>query len=108
MDDESVTTRVDLHEVMAGADMDGSVSADAMRWSPSLARSAGVGGVGGRTWADGRSGVDCSTGVGAALRPYLRRLAVRAVAPFAEVAVDVRDELRGLRRPRRRNVLARS
>jgi hypothetical protein len=81
---------------IAGATPDWTVSADAMRWSP-------------RAGDQDFPGVDCGTGFGEALRPHLRRLAARAAAPFAEVAADMLDELRGLRRPGalRRGFLAR-
>jgi hypothetical protein len=84
------STSAVMDDVIAGAAIDVTVSADAMRWSPSLARSAE------------RGGLDCGTGVGAALRPYLRRLAARAASPFVEVAVDLLDEVRGLHGPRLR------
>jgi hypothetical protein len=79
---------VRMDEAIDGAGADWSVSSDAMRWSPE------------RT-DDDFAGVDCGTGVAEALRPYARRLAARAAAPFAEVAADMLDELRGLRRPLR-------
>jgi hypothetical protein len=77
-----------MGETIEGAAPDWTVSSDAMRWSPLPAG------------AD-YPGVDCGTGIAEAVRPHVRRLAARAVAPFAEVAVDMLDELRGLRRPRR-------
>jgi hypothetical protein len=80
---------VPMAEAIDGAGTDWTVSSDAMRWSPRQASS------------DRFPGVDCGTGVGEALGPYVRRLAGRAVAPFAEVAADMLDELRGLQRPRR-------
>lgn len=75
-----------IDEVIAGSAPDVTVSADAMRWSPPLAGPAG---------GEGVEGVDCSTGLAAELRPWL----VRAMRPFAEVAVDMLDELRGLHGP---------
>jgi hypothetical protein len=80
---------VRMDEAIDGAGADWTVSSDAMRWSPE------------RTAGEPFDGVDCGTGVAEALRPYARRLAARAAAPFAEVATDMLDELRGLRRPRR-------
>jgi hypothetical protein len=79
---------VPVGDALDGAGADWTVSSDAMRWSPQ------------RPGSHDFPGVDCGTGVGEALRPHVRRLAARAAAPFAEVAVDMLDELRGLRRPR--------
>jgi hypothetical protein len=80
---------VRMDEAIGGAGADWTVSSDAMRWSPE------------RTASEDYPGVDCGTGFAEALRPHARRLAARAVAPFVEVAADMLDELRGLRRPRR-------
>lgn len=72
-----------LTEAFEGAGADISVSADAMRWSPHQAASS----------ADG---VDCSTGLRAALGRRVRRAASRAVAPFAWVVADLADDARRL------------
>jgi energy-coupling factor transporter ATP-binding protein EcfA2 len=81
-----------LAEAMDGAGEDWTVSGDAMRWSP------GRSGQG----QPARAGVDVAAGIGAVLRVHpdtVRRVVNRAVTPFALVAADVLDELRGLTRP---------
>lgn len=79
MDDGAVLT-----EAFDGAIADVSVSADAMRWSPRRAAQA--------------DGVDCSTGLREAIGRRARRLASRAVSPFAWVAADLADDARRLTR----------
>jgi hypothetical protein len=81
-----------LAEAMDGAGEDWTVSCDAMRWSPARA---------GQFPSD-HAGVDVAAGIGAVLRVHpdtVRRVVTRAVSPFALVAADVLDELRGLTRP---------
>lgn len=81
-----------IAEAMDGAGEDWTVSGDAMRWSP------------GRTGQGepDHPGVDVAAGIGAVLHVHpdtVRRVVNRAVTPFALVAADVLDELRGLSRP---------
>jgi serine/threonine-protein kinase RsbW len=79
-----------LAEAIDGAGEDWSVSGDAMRWSPGRARDGGS------------DGFDVAGGIGSVLGVHpdtVRRLVSRAVTPFAVVASDVLDELRGLSRP---------
>jgi serine/threonine-protein kinase RsbW len=85
----------ELAEAFDGAGEDWTVSGDAMRWSPGRA---------GQRPPDPR-GVDVAAGIGAVLRVHpdtVRRVVNRAVTPFALVAADVLDELRGLTRPSER------
>lgn len=87
-----------LDEAFDGAGEDWTVSGDAMRWSPGRA---------GQRTPD-QPGSDLAAGIGAVLHVHpdtVRRVVNRAVSPFALVAADVLDELRGLtrsseRRPR--------
>jgi hypothetical protein len=82
----------ELAEAMDGAGEDWTVSGDAMRWSPDRAGQ----------WPPDRAGVDVAAGIGAVLHVHpdtVRRVVNRAVTPFALVAADVLDELRGLTRP---------
>jgi hypothetical protein len=82
-------------EAIDGAGEDWTVSGDAMRWSPSRAAGEGEPDV---------YGVGLASGIGAALHVHpdtVRRVVSRAVTPFAEVAADMLDELRGLTRPAR-------
>jgi hypothetical protein len=81
-----------MAEAFDGAGEDWSVSGDAMRWSPGRA---------GQREPD-HAGVDVAAGIGAVLHVHpdtVRRVVNRAVTPFALVAADVLDELRGLSRP---------
>jgi hypothetical protein len=82
----------ELAEAMDGAGEDWTVSGDAMRWSPARA---------GQSPSE-HGGVDVAAGIGAVLHVHpdtVRRVVTRAVSPFALVAADVLDELRGLARP---------
>lgn len=81
-----------IAEAIDGAGDDWTVSGDAMRWSP---------GRTGQREPD-HPGVDVAAGIGAVLHVHpdtVRRVVNRAVTPFALVAADVLDELRGLSRP---------
>ena len=81
-----------IAEAMDGAGEDWTVSGDAMRWSPGRA---------GQHEPD-HPGVGVAAGIGAVLHVHpdtVRRVVNRAVTPFALVAADVLDELRGLSRP---------
>lgn len=85
-------------EAIDGAGEDWTVSGDAMRWSP--ARASGDG----NPDAFGGGGGGVASGIGAVLHVHpdtVRRVVSRAVTPFAEVAADMLDELRGLTRPAR-------
>ena len=80
-----------LTDAMDGAGEDWTVSGDAMRWSPGHA---------GQRDPD-RPGGDLAAGIGAVLHVHpdtVRRVVNRAVAPFALVAADMIDELRGFTR----------
>jgi serine/threonine-protein kinase RsbW len=81
-----------LAEAMDGAGEDWTVSGDAMRWSPGRVAQQ----------EPDRPGVDVAASLGAVLHVHpdtVRRVVSRAVTPFALVAADVLDELRGLTRP---------
>jgi serine/threonine-protein kinase RsbW len=81
-----------LADALDGAGEDWTVSGDAMRWSPGRA---------GQREPE-RAGGDVAAGIGAVLHvdpDAVRRVVNRAVTPFALVAADVLDELRGLTRP---------
>jgi hypothetical protein len=94
MGDDRPTGRA-LSEAIDGAGEDWTVSGDAMRWSPGRAGQR----------APDAGGADLAAGIGAVLHVHpatVRRVVNRAVTPFALVAADVLDELRGLTRPSER------